>query len=444
MTLTDQTFNANTTYIITDPYTWSGTVQLAENITFIFQGGSFSGGTLQGNNTVIQAPSSPIFSSVQLTGTFVVENWNACWFGCKGDGQTDNAAAMQYAINVLYCLSVQTNSQFVNSDAQNYLQLFFPYGRFRISSTINIPPKCSLRGSGDGSKIIVDYNGSGFVFNNQGTYTSTSGGCFLGLFDLSFMGTCLSNSNCLLFSNTSNTHIADLRASRCRFSNFSKVFDTVNGYWTRMSDCEFTLNSTVDLNLGQPNSCSISNCGFRDSAPNSIIIQGHVVGFSITGCDFSGASSSPIILKGSVKDAWITGNYLEPAVGTASIVIGTGLSTDQVEGLVIKGNYLGEYCYIKIDCWLMRYSQIDGLIYIRQGSSQHSAQSSGNTGHLGFIPVDSNGNALPTTKTATYHFTSLPAFAQQLVRDVFDGFVESEDMWGTKIYVDQANWSVLS
>ena len=30
------------------------------------------------------------------------------------------------------------------------------------------------------------------------------------------------------------------------------------------------------------------------------------------------------------------------------------------------------------------------------------------------------------------------------VRDVFDGFVESEDMWGTKIYVDQANWSVLS
>lgn len=444
MTLTDSTFSANSTNIITDTYTWSGTVHLAANVTLIFQGGKLSGGTLQGNNTVIQAPCSQIFSNVQFTGTFIVENWNACWFGCLGDGTTNNATALQYAMNALYSLSEQANPQFINNDSQNFFQLYFPFGRFRIANTIIVPPKCALCGSGDGSKIIVDNYGSGFVFNNSGTYTASNGACYLRMYDLSFMGTRVSHTNCKLFSNTSNTHMATLRVSRCRFSNFSKVFDTVNSYWTRMSDCEFTLNSDVDLNLGQPNSCSISNCGFRDSAPNSIIIQGHAVGFSITGCDFSGATSSPIILKGSILDAWITGNYFEPTVGTASIAIGTGLSTDQVKGLVIKGNYLGEKCYIKIDCIMMRYSQIDGLIYVRQGISQHAEQSSGNTGHIGFIPVDSYGNAMPSAKTPTYHFSSLPTSAQELVLDVFDAFVESEDMWGTKIYVDQEKWIFLN
>lgn len=444
MTLTDSTFSANSTNIITDTYTWSGTVHLAANVTLIFQGGKLIGGTLQGNNTVIQAPCSQIFSNVQFTGTFVVENWNACWFGCVGDGTTNNTTALQYAINALYSLSEQADTQFINNDTQNFLQLYFPYGRFRIGSQINIPPKCAFRGSGDGSKIIVDYNGNGFIFNNSGTYTTSNGGCYLGMFDLSFMGTRVNHTSCVLFSNTSNTHMADLRVSRCRFSNFSKVFDTVNGYWTRMSDCEFILNSIVDLNLGHPNSCSISNCGFRDSAPNSIIIQGEAAGISVTGCDFSGATSSPIILKGSITDAWITGNYFEPTNGTPAIVLGTGLFMDEMKSLVIKGNYLGEYCYIKIDCRLMRYSQIDGQIYVRQGYSQHAASSSGNTGHIGFVPVDDNGNAQPMMKTASYHFTSLSATAQQLIRDVFDSFVESEDMWGTKIYVDQANWSLLS
>lgn len=104
MTLTDSTFSANSTNIITDTYTWSGTVHLAANVTLIFQGGKLIGGTLQGNNTVIQAPCSQIFSNVQFTGTFVVENWNACWFGCVGDGTTNNTTALQYAINALYSL----------------------------------------------------------------------------------------------------------------------------------------------------------------------------------------------------------------------------------------------------------------------------------------------------------------------------------------------------
>ena len=156
MTLTDSTFSANSTNIIMDTYTWSGTVHLAANVTLIFQGGKLIGGTLQGNNTVIQAPCSQIFSNVQFTGTFVVENWNACWFGCVGDGTTNNTTVLQYAINALYSLSEQADTQFINNDTQNFLQLYFPYGRFRIGSQINIPPKCAFRGSGDGSKIIVD------------------------------------------------------------------------------------------------------------------------------------------------------------------------------------------------------------------------------------------------------------------------------------------------
>ena len=66
-------------------------------------------------------------------------------FGAKGDGLTDDTAAINRALNQLYCQ--QQNVQIRRS-------LFFPAGKYVVSSTINIPPYATLYGEGPENSII--------------------------------------------------------------------------------------------------------------------------------------------------------------------------------------------------------------------------------------------------------------------------------------------------
>ena len=74
-------------------------------------------------------------------------------FGAKGDGLTDDTAAINRALNQLYCQ--QNNVQIRRS-------LFFPAGKYIVSNTINIPPYATLYGEGPENSIIQMVNsGSG-------------------------------------------------------------------------------------------------------------------------------------------------------------------------------------------------------------------------------------------------------------------------------------------
>jgi hypothetical protein len=66
-------------------------------------------------------------------------------FGAKGDGLTDDTAAINRALNQLYCQ--QNNVQIRRS-------LFFPAGKYIISAPIDIPPFATLYGEGPNNSII--------------------------------------------------------------------------------------------------------------------------------------------------------------------------------------------------------------------------------------------------------------------------------------------------
>jgi len=87
-------------------------------------------------------PGSPVSQSLQnrLDSYCVVKN-----FGAKGDGVTDDTAAINRALNQLYC--VQANPQIRRS-------LFFPAGTYLITDTILVPPYACLYGEGPKSSIL--------------------------------------------------------------------------------------------------------------------------------------------------------------------------------------------------------------------------------------------------------------------------------------------------
>lgn len=66
-------------------------------------------------------------------------------FGATGDGVTDDTAAINRALNQLYCR--QSNTQIRRS-------LFFPAGTYLITDTILIPPYARLYGEGSNSSIV--------------------------------------------------------------------------------------------------------------------------------------------------------------------------------------------------------------------------------------------------------------------------------------------------
>jgi hypothetical protein len=70
----------------------------------------------------------------------IVDHFNVCWFGAKGDGVTDETTAIQNALN--YASSIGFNT------------VDFPPGTFMVSNTITLPNGVSMRGNGKRQTFI--------------------------------------------------------------------------------------------------------------------------------------------------------------------------------------------------------------------------------------------------------------------------------------------------
>lgn len=110
---------------------------LAYTTAYTYQGQA-AGYTVQTGAT----PGDPVTQSLQsrLDSYAIVTE-----FGARGDGVTDDTAAINRALFQLYC--VQVNTQIRRS-------LFFPAGTYKISNTLLIPPYAKLYGEGANSSII--------------------------------------------------------------------------------------------------------------------------------------------------------------------------------------------------------------------------------------------------------------------------------------------------
>lgn len=85
---------------------------------------------------------TPVSTSLQLRLDYYA---SVKAFGAQGDGVTDDTAAINRALNQLYC--VQVNPQIRRG-------LYFPAGRYVVSDTLLIPPYALLYGEGANSSQI--------------------------------------------------------------------------------------------------------------------------------------------------------------------------------------------------------------------------------------------------------------------------------------------------
>lgn len=109
----------NTMYIIQYDFDLYGKeIIIPNNCVLYFCGGSFSNGTIIGNNSIIKSASIKIFNNINFKGNYK-NNWNVVWFGAKGDGKADDTNAIKYASSIINGI------------------IIFPIGIYVITDTID-------------------------------------------------------------------------------------------------------------------------------------------------------------------------------------------------------------------------------------------------------------------------------------------------------------------
>lgn len=92
---------------------------------------------------------SSIYDPVEQTLQQVLDEWVSVKdFGARGDGVTDDTAAIDRAIRQIYVSSLNSSNPLVRRTIK------FPAGTYRIVSNIVIPPNCTLVGDGKNNSII--------------------------------------------------------------------------------------------------------------------------------------------------------------------------------------------------------------------------------------------------------------------------------------------------
>lgn len=330
-------------------------------------------------------------------------------FGAKGDGVTDDTAAIQAAINSL----------------SNGGEIEIPFGTFIVSNNLLVSTNfINIKGSGRGSVLKNTRNTSTLSFENCERISITelallgNGGA---------KGVRATNSHGI---DISNSHHIKLTNVYIEYNSGHGIYSH-NGQWNLyLSGCYImnnaldginSLTNTTQANSGQNgNAMSIVNSVIGYNAGNGI--SWTAASLNITGSTFEGNKKAGICID--TKSAWasayginIKGNYFESnhfgQIQLISSLAENGKPARTVTGATIEGNWL-----------YSNYAGTDGataLIDSQSGGYYSSIQNS-NIGYNGYsiagskltdyVSIDSSQNSVTVQSTTSRNYFSVSGEAK--------------------------------
>ena len=270
----------------------NGILTIPENCTLEFAGGNISNGTIIGDNTKIEAGLNKIFETIEISGTWNINEVYPEWFGAKNDGTTDSTTAFNKILKF--------NSKVVLSK-----------GTYVVNGW-DIDTSVIIFGNGY-QNTIIDLKNSIEIHNNN---------------NVSFQGfTIQVNDSVTSLDYMVKVHSAfHFTANLCTFYGKSKVskgiysYGIVNSYYHTITTCRFVEFTDAILLSYNSNGCTISNNEFYQ-CDNCIVIDS-CNGDRIENNTFQSYKSKAIVLQYNDygSKTWgniISGNYFEGEPTTA-------------------------------------------------------------------------------------------------------------------------------
>lgn len=289
----DSIGESNVIYRIVETVDLGGeTLTIPENCTLEFAGGNISNGTIIGDNTKIEAGLNKIFETIEISGTWNINEVYPEWFGAKNDGTTDSTTAFNKILKF--------NSKVVLSK-----------GTYVVNGW-DIDTSVIIFGNGY-QNTIIDLKNSIEIHNNN---------------NVSFQGfTIQVNDSVTSLDYMVKVHSAfHFTANLCTFYGKSKVskgiysYGIVNSYYHTITTCRFVEFTDAILLSYNSNGCTISNNEFYQ-CDNCIVIDS-CNGDRIENNTFQSYKSKAIVLQYNDygSKTWgniISGNYFEGEPTTA-------------------------------------------------------------------------------------------------------------------------------
>lgn len=260
------------------------------NTTYTYKGQA-AGYTVQTGPT----PGTPVVQSLQ--------SWMDQWasvkdFGAVGDGQTDDTAAINRALDQLYCQ---------DANPQVRRSLFFPAGVYNVSNIINIPTWANLYGEGINNSVIALVDGSGVAYVAQTADSLQQTGNNIGLNGATPpQGITITNMGFASLDSASNVFLVQ-SAKDCEFRSVSFV---------GVSDVNSDADDTVSVEFGSTSSLITTNIVFD-------------------GCSFTG-STWAVNTDTRIKAVTFSNGKFDGLF--QGILLGTDVVTNGPTGIRIVGN----------------------------------------------------------------------------------------------------------
>lgn len=283
-------------------------------------------------------------------------------FNAKGDSTTDDTAAIQRAIDEIYC---ETDK----SDKRSRRILFFPAGQYKVTSAIKVPPYAHLVGEGVDKTVLYQTGGGGevIVFQDSGknvgasigeqivnvnfeNMTIQNGEAKVGVnierakhvrfSKVKFAGTYASggtdndDSRAIIVTSSATYPVENIIFESCQFTKFARLIDlSYDATGIRFRDCDFSTAYYGAL-IGE---------GTADGSTASAQAGPKDVQFLNSRWSDIGQQAIKVFNNGSIKNVISFGNWYSSTVANNFEGIGTLNEVPVVEYLADECISIGDF-----------------------------------------------------------------------------------------------------